>query len=291
MGRRRTSALEDLVDLMAMLPWWVGIAVAGLSYVWLHSLASAEIVVTAQPGQMGQMVGHIFWKGLAGAGQFVLPAACLLGAVLSAIGRYRRRKLVSDVARDITSVGVLDGMSWREFEMLVGEAFRKRGFTVQETGGSGADGGVDLVLSRQGEKFLVQCKQWKAYKVGVSIVRELYGVMAARGAAGGYVVTSGRFTREAEDFAAGRNIVLMDGPALRALIRDSRPVAAGIVAGDGARGEGAGPPATDQRPATDTACPACGAPMVRRMAKRGSNAGKSFWGCTKYPACRGIRDI
>ena len=33
--------------------------------------------------------------------------------------------------------------------------------------------------------------------IGVTTVRELYGVMAARGAAGGYVVASGQFTAEA----------------------------------------------------------------------------------------------
>jgi hypothetical protein len=35
------------------------------------------------------------------------------------------------------------------------------------------------------EEFLVQCKQWRAFKVGVVVVRKLYGVMAAKGAAGG----------------------------------------------------------------------------------------------------------
>jgi restriction system protein len=33
--------------------------------------------------------------------------------------------------------------------------------------------GVDLALTKGTEKFLVQCKQWKAYKVGVDVVREL----------------------------------------------------------------------------------------------------------------------
>jgi len=88
--------------------------------------------------------------------------------------------------------------------MLIGEAFRPQGFTVTETGGGDADGGVDLVLAKNGEKFLVQCKQWKAFKVGVSVVRELYDVMAAKGVAGGDVVTSGQFTAEAKEFAAGR---------------------------------------------------------------------------------------
>ena len=60
------------------------------------------------------------------------------------------------------STNALDGMSWREFEMLVGEAFRLQGYRVIETGGGGADGGIDLVLFKGSEKFLVQCKQWKA---------------------------------------------------------------------------------------------------------------------------------
>ena len=35
-------------------------------------------------------------------------------------------------------------------------------------------------------------------------------------------------------------------------------------------------------------CPQCGAQMTLRTAKAGQNAGNSFWGCTKYPVCKGI---
>jgi len=38
-------------------------------------------------------------------------------------------------------------------------------------------------------------------------------------------------------------------------------------------------------------CPTCGLPMVKRVAARGSNAGKEFWGCSGYPKCRGIVNI
>lgn len=37
-------------------------------------------------------------------------------------------------------------------------------------------------------------------------------------------------------------------------------------------------------------CPKCGSSMVRRTAKSGANMGNSFWGCSQYPACRGIRN-
>lgn len=35
-------------------------------------------------------------------------------------------------------------------------------------------------------------------------------------------------------------------------------------------------------------CPKCSAPMVRRHAKAGPNAGEAFWGCSTFPKCRGI---
>ncbi|WP_257275282.1 topoisomerase DNA-binding C4 zinc finger domain-containing protein [Endozoicomonas sp. SESOKO4] len=35
--------------------------------------------------------------------------------------------------------------------------------------------------------------------------------------------------------------------------------------------------------------PQCGSVMVKRTAKEGSNKGKQFWGCSRFPACRGIR--
>lgn len=38
-------------------------------------------------------------------------------------------------------------------------------------------------------------------------------------------------------------------------------------------------------------CPDCGAPMRKRKAKTGQNAGQAFWGCSKYPACSGLRKI
>ena len=38
-------------------------------------------------------------------------------------------------------------------------------------------------------------------------------------------------------------------------------------------------------------CPLCGEAMRKRTAGKGANAGKAFWGCTGYPACRGVVNI
>jgi restriction system protein len=53
-------------------------------------------------------------------------------------------------------------LSWREFEELVAKAYRRQGYTVIENPGSGPDGGIDLVLKKDGNLVLVQCKQWRA---------------------------------------------------------------------------------------------------------------------------------
>lgn len=43
--------------------------------------------------------------------------------------------------------------------------------------------------------------------------------------------------------------------------------------------------------ATEPSCPKCGLEMVRRVAKRGKNAGSEFWGCSTYPECQSIVPI
>ena len=278
-----------------MLPWWGGVAFTLVAYVLLHNVAGQQVAVTRASGQVGSAVSATLWKSLAGIGQYVLPIICLAAALGPALGRRKRQTLVTS-ATSSPAANALDGMTWREFEMLVGEAFRLQGYQVVETGGGGADGGVDLVLRKDRETFLVQCKQWRAYKVGVTIVRELFGAMAAQGAAGGFVVTSGRFTREATEFASGRNLKLIEGPALLGLIKQAQafrvsaaPKAVPPVRTASTKAAPLEPVAAPVTPSRDSpSCPSCGSSMVRRTAKRGVNAGGEFWGCQTYPSCRGV---
>jgi restriction system protein len=279
--KAKSSPAEDFVDLVALLPWWVGILLAVTTYLWLHQVASRDAVATLAPGQAAAMVTHTLWKTLAQIGQYIAPVLCLLGAAISAYRRQKRKGLVTGIATS-TAADALHGISWQDFELLVGENFRHQGFTVAETGGGGADGGVDLTLRKGGEKFLVQCKQWKAFTVGVTVVRELYGVMAAQGATGGFVVTSGRFTDDAKAFADGRNIKLVDGSELTKIIkRANNPPAANAIHTQ----------SITQATYAVPVCPVCAKSMVRRVAKKGASAGNAFWGCSGYPACRGTRQI
>lgn len=274
-----------MLDLVALLPWWVGVSIAVVAYVVLHRMATPVQVTAVQPGQISGLMAQSMISGLAYAGQYIVPLVGLAGAVMSFIRRKQRATLVTDVAQ-AQSANALDGMSWREFELLVGEAYRLQGYRVTETGGGGADGGIDLVLTKDGEKFLVQCKQWKAFKVGVDVVRELYGVMAAKGVIGGFVVTSGRFTDDARAFTEGRNIQLVDGSKLFAMIKQAKRSLTATAQQPVAKPQIVQPNST-----TEPACPQCGAGMVKRTARKGGNAGAEFWGCSKFPTCRGVRPL
>jgi restriction system protein len=278
MARRKQNLIEDLIEITSKLPWWAGVGLAIATYIGLHSVATAEVTAIAQPGKMGEFVSQTLFSTLASVGQYLLPFIFLVGAAMSAYGRTKRQALHAQVASS-PDQGALNNMSWQQFEALVGEAFRRKGYAVAETGGGGADGGIDLVLKRGGETFLVQCKQWKAFKVGVTTVRELYGVMVAEGATGGFVVTSGEFKNDAQDFARGRNIELVDSKALYAQIRG--------VSAPGKAASATPVVAAESAPA----CPVCQSAMVKRTAKRGANSGNAFWGCSQYPGCKGTRAI
>ena len=54
------------------------------------------------------------------------------------------------------------------------------------------------------------------------------------------------------------------------------------------------PPSQAWRPSSPSSsnpsCPQCGSSMLRRTARRGSRRGRQFWGCSRYPSCRGTRN-
>lgn len=173
------------------------------------------------------------------------------------------------------SAEVLAQIEWRRFEALVEALFAQAGFQTRAQP-HGADGGVDIWLHsrHQPERpaSLVQCKHWQARPVGVDKVRELRGVMAAHGVARGQFVTTSRFTPDAQAFAAGNGIRLLDGPGLLALIAERTPGQQQALLAVALEGE-------YWRPT----CASCGVKMVERT---GRGSGKDFWGCVNYPRCR-----
>jgi restriction system protein len=272
-GRRKQSPIEDIIAVTAKFPWWVGISLAVAAYLILHAVASVPIgSAPTDVKQLGESAAKQLYTTLALYFQYILPAVFVIGSIVSAIGRQKRKALFK---RAGTGDDALNEMTWHEFELLVGEYFRHRGFSVKEMGGSGPDGGVDLIVSTGNDRYVVQCKKWRAKQVGVATVRELYGVMGATGAAGAFVVTSGSFTKDAARFAEGREIELVAADYLLAEVRKDR-TAPGLASNVATR-------------AHSPACPDCGSPMLLKTARKGPNAGRAFWGCSTYPECRGTR--
>lgn len=159
MRRRRTSAFEDLLEITSRLPWWLGLVLAVVFYVWLHHVATEPMPTgpTDLKNMGGLMVG-MYWRGFATAFQYILPAVCVLGAAVSAYRRFAQ--------------------------------------------GSGR-----------------------------------------RGSFGASQAAGGSPTQAAP----------------------SSSVASPV-------------------------CPQCNAPMIKRTARKGAKAGSSFWGCSRYPQCRGTLD-
>jgi restriction system protein len=271
--KSENTLTNELSALLKHTPIWVGPLLAAIVFCFFWFIIPLLIPKNDTGSGVISMLPpllHLF--------AWLLAGLVLLLWVGAEISKLSNRRLL-DKQDGIQSIRQLP---WREFERLVAEAYRRKGYIAEVVGANSADGGMDIRLTRSDQKVLVQCKQWLAYTVGVTIVRELLGVVTAEKATCGIVVTSGKFTKDARSFAQTCDkIQLVDGPQLVALIRDVQRTT---------QGTSPQPPALpNSAPALSPQCPSCGSEMILRTARKGSNAGYQFWGCKKYPACRGTK--
>jgi restriction system protein len=275
MGRGRRGFFDDL----SKLPWPVALVVGLIGYAGIRHGVPAFFARQDHPLLQG------FASGTLVPLAWIFLAACTLCALVAFANAHKRRRLLDTR----TGLDSLAAIGWRDFERLVGEAFRRQGYSVEETGLGGADGGIDLILRKHGQRTLVQCKQWRREKVPVNVVREMYGLLAHHGAHAVRIATVGGFTSEAARFADGKPIELIDGATLLAMIRDvqhpDRVPVSPTTSMPTPRIEPAFATATPAAAATPD-CPRCGSAMVERTNRR---ANSTFWGCTTFPACRGTR--
>jgi len=256
MARRNDNGL---IDWLFRLPWW-GCIAAGIGAYLLGTYLMPAIPLRGLP-----------WKALGPIAKAAAPyvAAGLILCAPIAWFKQRRRRQLPDCRHDLDSIRAL---SWQKFALLVGEAFRQKGFSVEVRGGADADGSIDLILRRGGAVTVVQCNRWQEQRVGVEPIRELYSAMTGEDASGALFITSGRFTAEAAAFAQTKPIGLIDGSALLELVQEVQS-AADNQALDGA-----------------PTCHVCSRPMVQRIERHGLRR-EVFWGCSGYPHCKGNRPL
>jgi restriction system protein len=163
-------------------------------------------------------------------------------------------------------------VDWFQFEKIVDLVYQKHGYNSTRRGGASPDGGIDLVIEKDGQKLAVQCKQWKTWKVGVKPVREFLGALKDAGIERGVFVTLNGYSEPAKQLADKHGIEMLNetelakmlgsvdaqhDPEILALLNDERKF-----------------------------CPKCDREMKLRTAAKGPGIGQSFWGCSAFPRCR-----
>ena len=275
MSRRRSDGfLMDLREIFLATPWWMCLPTA---------LAAFLLFTYVFPAILSKSE---YTKLLIPLAPSIAPWAVAI-IVLMGVAAWVKKWSKGWLLDRQRGLGTIESLTWQQFEEIVGAAYRRQGYKVVETGGGGPDGGIDLILRGNGEKVLVQCKQWRSYRVGVKLLREFHGILTSSKTTAdrGIFVTFGLYTQEARQFARDNSIELVDRERLLEMVQAAQKgskSAAEAAPHISVSDDDAGSP----KPSEHT-CPLCGQPMVLRTARRGTHAGTQFWGCTGYPKCRG----
>lgn len=191
-------------------------------------------------------------------------------AIIIIFGIWRRKerfKNVQGFLSDRELLLKLREMRPTEFEDYVAELFSKLGYKTKAVGG-GHDRGIDVIAEKEGIKHYIQCKKFITSQVGVADVRDFYGAIADHVAQGkGYLITTNKFTLEAEEFAEDKPIELIDGHKLIGYIRLAERE-------------------NHVLSKTTEKCPKCGGSLIERKGKYGK-----FYGCSNYPKCEYTKNI
>lgn len=197
---------------------------------------------------------------------------------LLSLGTKRRNLRVSPLAQLVRPLAwspqLLQALEWKRFEILCCELWKLKGFAAELTC-PGPDGGVDVTIRdiAAPEKLyaIAQCKSWVSEAVGVSTVRELWGVRHHMGAEHAILLTLAGYTPEAKAFARGKQLQLVAGNELLQQILElpaeqCQALLQTVTASD----------------YVTPTCPRCDVKMVLKNTRSGGQG----WGCINFPRCR-----
>lgn len=198
----------------------------------------------------------------------------------------------------------------RHFEVMIGEMYKRLGYSVSLTPISN-DHGRDGILRKDGKVFLFECKRYRSGATsGRPDLQKFHSAIMTDKADGGFFVTTGDFSRAARDFARNcePRIGLVDSVALMKLLHESYdgkvepetystvcPTCGKFASHDLRRpatalcedGHGVLPSIAMEDVLAHIGqlyrpdCPRCGRVMRIVSTHRGR-----FWGCSGYPNCK-----
>lgn len=132
---------------------------------------------------------------------WALLAMAIVAAGLLSIWYVRRKSHPAPVP--------MDDMEGRDFEYYCADVLRANGFCqVEVTRGSG-DYGADILASRDGVSYAIQCKCYEAH-VGTHAVAEAYAAHDYYGCMVAVVMTNDYFTQPAREMADRLRVLLWD---------------------------------------------------------------------------------
>lgn len=213
-ARRKDSG----IPMISGLPWQAAIMLGVTGYIAVRY--GLGWCMSTFGGPVGQALG----SALADDGAYapiawLLLGACWVAALVSFLDNRRRKHLLGAQ----NGLSALSAMDWREFEMLIRDTFRNQGYSVREAGLVDTDGGIDLILYKDGRTILVKCRQWRTRLVDVKFVREMYGLLIHHHADAVKIIAIGSYTDDAQRFVNGKPIELVCGHALIAMLRENPP--------------------------------------------------------------------
>lgn len=110
----------------------------------------------------------------------------------------------------------------------------------------------------------------------------MYGVLLGRNADKMIIAIFGEFTLDAQRFAQGKALELINGSQLISILEQAKkPV---IETSEPIEPEQ--PNLKTTTPPANFVCPRCSFDLVLRTAKRGTNASMQFYGSSGFPRCR-----
>jgi len=119
-----------------------------------------------------------------------------------------------------TTTNKFSKLSGSDFEILLHRLYEVMGYSVQDTGKTGDQGG-DLIATKGQERILIQAKCYKDWSVGNSAVQEAVAAKNHYDCNKAIVITTSNFTKEATELAKTNSVELIPRDMIQKMLLDN----------------------------------------------------------------------